>query len=120
MLYVSLLLLLFLNLAGGILVKISPQYYHDLLSLAVLAVLLACIYGLRSVLWLILGKRYQLSFLYPALGINYVLSLFVGMAVFHEPLSWWRFAGAGIILCGIFLLSFSKHRNEVRTVKVFE
>ncbi len=31
------------------------------------------------------------------------------------PVIWRRLAGAMIILCGVALLSFSKHRNEVRT-----
>ena len=114
MLYVGVIILLVLNLVGGILIKFSPRYYHDLIFLGVLLAFLAGVYGVRSAVWLLLGKRYQLSFIYPILGINYVLSLVVGMAVFHEPFVLQRLVGAVIILCGVMLISFSKHRNESR------
>jgi drug/metabolite transporter (DMT)-like permease len=65
-------------------------------------------------MWLFLGKRYQLSYVYPLLSVNYILSLFVGVTVFHEPFVLQRLIGAMIILCGVSLISFSKHRNEVR------
>jgi drug/metabolite transporter (DMT)-like permease len=115
MLYIGVFLLLVLNLAGLVLIKFSPQYYHNIFLLGFLVVSLVGIYALRSVIWLILGERYQLSFVYPILGINYVLSLFVGMAVFHEPFVWRRIAGAVIILSGVTLLSLSKHRNDARS-----
>jgi drug/metabolite transporter (DMT)-like permease len=118
MLYAGVLVLLVLNLAGGILIKLSPQVYHDFLLLGGILVLLLGVYGARSVTWLLLGKRYQLSFIYPILGINYVISLFVGILLFHEPFVWRRLVGAIIILCGVSLLSFSKQRKEVRRERV--
>jgi drug/metabolite transporter (DMT)-like permease len=114
-LVISVALLLFLNLAAGVLIKASPAYYSQGVLLGGLIVTVVGIYFLQTMAWLLLGKHYQLSFVYPFLGINYVLSLFVGMTVFHEPFIWRRLAGAVIILCGVSLLSFSKHRNEVRT-----
>ena len=117
-LVLSVAFLLFLNLGSGILIKISPEYYGDYFLLGSLIISVSGIYFLRTLLWMYLGKHYQLSFVYPILGINYILSLFVGMAVFHELFVWRRLAGAVIILCGVTLLSLSKHRNESRSAVV--
>lgn len=114
----SVAFLLFLNLGSGILIKMSPIYYGRYLLLGSLMLVVSGIYFLRTLMWLLLGKHYQISYVYPLLSINYVLSLFVGTTVFHEPFIWRRLAGAVIILCGVSLLSFSKHRNEVRNTKV--
>lgn len=112
MLYIGVLLLLVMNLIGAILIKISPQHYHDGFLLALLGIALVGTFGLRAMIWLLLGKRYQLSYVYPFLGINYVLSLFVGMLVFGEPFIWRRLFGAVIILLGVAILSRSQHRSE--------
>jgi drug/metabolite transporter (DMT)-like permease len=110
----SIAVLLLLNLGSGILIKLSPGYYGRVAILLVLIGVVAFIYFLRTLMWLFLGRHYQLSFVYPFLGINYVLSLFVGMSVFGEPFVGRRLAGALVILCGVTLLSFSRHREEVR------
>jgi len=110
----SVLFLLFLNLGSGILIKMSPAYYGRYFLLGSLILVVSGIYFIRTLMWLFLGRHYQISFVYPLLSINYVLSLFVGMAVFHEPFILQRLIGAMIILFGVTLISFSKHRNEVR------
>ncbi len=114
---VSIVLLLFLNLGAGMLVKISPMYYEKPLFLIGLILLVLGFYSIQTVMWLFLGKHYQISYIYPLLSVNYVLSLFVGVSVFHEEFVFRRLTGAMIILCGVTLLSFSKHRNEVRDVE---
>ncbi len=110
--YAAVLALLALNLSGTLLIKVSPRVYHQFLLLGALVGSMLVIYGLRAAIWLVLGRRYQLSYIYPVLGINYVLSLFVGMAVFNEPFIWQRMFGAVVILFGVSLLSFSTHRDE--------
>lgn len=104
--------LLFLNLGSSVLIKFSPNYYGEYFLLGGLVILLLGVYFCRTLIWLFLGKRYQLSYVYPLLSVNYVLSLFVGMLVFNEPFTTQRLVGALIILVGVFLISFSKHRYE--------
>lgn len=104
--------LLFLNLGSAILIKMSPAYYERYILLGGVILAVSGIYLLRTIIWLFLGRHYQISYVYPLLSINYVLSLFVGMAVFHEPFDLRRFAGAMVILCGVSILSFSKHRDD--------
>lgn len=111
-LLVSIIILLLLNLGSGILIKYSPSYYEDYVLLGGLVILLSGIYFFRALMWLFLGKRYQLSYVYPLLSVNYVLSLLVGMTVFQEPFSGRRLTGSLIILIGVALISFSRHRDE--------
>jgi len=113
----SVFFLLFLNLGSGILIKMSPSYYGRYLLLGGLILFVSGIYFLRTLMWLFLGRHYQISYVYPLLSINYVLSLFVGMLIFHESFVFQRLIGAVIILCGVTLISFSKHRNEARKVR---
>jgi len=112
LLYFSIFLLLFFNLIGAILIKYSAQFHSNFRYLCLFFASLACVYALRALLWLIIGKRYQLSFVYPFLGINYILSWFVGITLFNEPVVLKRFVGAITILLGVTILTFSKHRHE--------
>lgn len=109
---VGILTLLFLNLAAAVLIKLSPCYYGELPVLLGLLAGLVAIYGLVAFAWLLLGRRYQLSYVYPLLSLNYVLSLVVGMAAFHEPFNGRRWAGALVIVVGVAVVSRSKHRME--------
>lgn len=115
LLVLNITLLLILNLASAVLIKISPSCYHNFILLGLLIGALGGIYAARAVLWLVLGKHYQLSFVYPLLGINYIVSLFFGHWFFNEPWSVQRFVGAAIILCGVFFLCFSKYSKEMAT-----
>ena len=109
----SVLFLLFLNLASWFLVKISPAFYGQYLMLAGLIAVVTGSYLIQTIIWLWLGRYYQISYVYPMLSINYVLSLFVGMIVFHEPFVLQRFVGAVIILVGVVFISSSRHRHEI-------
>ncbi len=108
----AILALLFLNLTAGILIKFSPSFYWDKIVMYKLIFLLVMVFGVQTLIWLFLGKYYQLSYVYPMLSINYVLSLWVGILVFDESFVFQRFAGGIIILIGVTLTTFTKHRSE--------
>ncbi|MBM9520040.1 hypothetical protein JWG39_09460 [Desulforhopalus vacuolatus] len=114
----GLILLILSNLLGGVLIKISPIYYNKHSAIALLSLTLVCVYGVRTLLWLLLGKKYQLSFIYPLLGVNYILSLFVGILFFHEPFIFQRLAGAVIILVGVSIITLSKYRDDTSMGKM--
>lgn len=105
--------LLFLNLFSSVIIKLSSFYDFDLLVLTCLVFALIIIYVLRTVFWLLIGRYYQLSFIYPVLGINYVLSFFVGVLIFDEPFRLRRLVASVIILCGVILLTFSKEKEQI-------
>lgn len=111
--FCSLLLLwLFLNISGGILIKYTAIYHEKLWLLLFLFALLLGTFGARAVVSLVLGQKYQLSYVYPFLGLNYIFSVVVGIILFNEQFIWQRFAGCLIILAGVTLLMFSKNKDE--------
>lgn len=67
---------------------------------------------MRAVVSLILGKRYQLSYVYPFLSINYLLSVFLGYVMFDEEVTAPRVLGSLIILAGVCMLSVSRNKVE--------
>ncbi len=103
---------LFLNMLAGILIKflaIKSNAFSWVLLLG--ALLLASFFG-RAVVSMCVGKYYQLSFAYPFLGINYILSVYVGNLLFHEQLSSQRIIGSLVIMGGVFILMKSKNQTE--------
>jgi drug/metabolite transporter (DMT)-like permease len=47
----------------------------------------------------------DLSFVMPVTSIGYVLSALMGRVFLHEQVSWRRWAGIGIIMLGVILVS---------------
>lgn len=110
----SIVPLLVLNLGSYVLIElidpgaIGSSFWTQLGLLSGLGV----VYCSQMLMWLWLGKRYQLSFIYPLMGINYVIAVFVGRVVFKESTSWQVLIGALIISLGVFLITSSPHRDE--------
>lgn len=105
-------ILLLLNLSSTLLIKYSPAFYSKGKVLLAAVILLVLIYFFRALIWLYLGNIFQISYIYPFLGLNYVLSIFVGLLIFDEPFLWHRMAGAVIILGGVWIISTSMHQIE--------
>lgn len=67
-------------------------------------------YGVSFITYLVLVSKSELSFLYPLItGISSILILAVSAIVLREsihPLNW---LGVGVILVGIFLVSYGRH-----------
>ncbi|GHT16110.1 hypothetical protein FACS1894170_13550 [Planctomycetales bacterium] len=111
--YIS--LLIFLNMAGGVIIKVFADFSQHTVNLLFLLPILGTIFFLQTVLWLLLGKHYQLSYVYPFLSVGYVLSLAVGYMFFHESVSFLRGIGATIIMTGAFIVSTSPHVLDAHT-----
>jgi drug/metabolite transporter (DMT)-like permease len=106
--------LLALNLGSYVLIKLVGQE-SPAINIAVRFLLLAmlgCCYALMVLMWLWVGRRYQLSYVYPLVGLNYVIAVFVGVLIFAEPFSVQTLCGAMITTFGVALLSTSPHRME--------
>jgi len=106
--------LLLLNIGSYILIKLIglDSLQGRFLLQGVLLVLLGVSYVSMTLMWLWLGKRYQLSYIYPLVGLNYVIAVFVGMWAFGEPFTWHAMGGALIITLGVVLISSTPHRHE--------
>lgn len=104
--------LLLISLAAGVVTKIAPLYFKNPpLLLAIFAVMIA-IAALQTVLWLVVGRWWQLSYVYPFMGINYVLAWIIGVVGFHEPFRWRGLIGSVIIFAGTLTISASRHRES--------
>lgn len=102
------------NLASGIAGKQCTRFW-DASAYVAAAVCLATVFGcmgLKTLICLLLGKHFQLSYFYPFLSINYVISCFVATWFFSEPLRIGQLIGASIILVGTVVLSCSNDALE--------
>jgi len=63
------------------------------------------LYGLSSVLWLILLTRVELSWAYPMLAMGYIAVVFLSRIFFQEAVTMTRFAGTVVVAVGVWLIS---------------
>lgn len=65
------------------------------------------LYGLSTMLWLVVLSREKLSFVYPMVAFSYVLTVILSMVILREEVPWLRWVGLGVICLGIFLIAKS-------------
>lgn len=63
--------------------------------------------GLAAASWLLALSNLELSFIFPFLGLNYILIPLLAALVFQEKLSRYRLLGIVVICVGIFLIAIS-------------
>ena len=63
--------------------------------------------GMAAIFWLLSLSRFDLSYVFPFISMNYILVPLAAMWIFKERMSTARLAGIGIIFVGIFLIAFS-------------
>ncbi len=69
-------------------------------------------YAAKFIFWMILHRRFKLSFIYPILSINYFIALFLGKSLFGEPITVFKIAGSAILVAGVFLILMSNQKTE--------
>ena len=104
--------LLFFNLLGTMLVKFIGTGDWALPALGCLLVALFVTYFILVFIWMYVGRIMQLSFVYPFLGLNYILSFLIGLTIYGESFSIMRLTGALCILAGVVVLSRSTSKRE--------
>jgi drug/metabolite transporter (DMT)-like permease len=77
------------------------------------AILAVTLITLGIVLWLVAMSKYELSFIYPFLSINYISVLIGSQWVLHESVGWSRYVSVIFIVIGLVLISRSPH-SEVK------
>ena len=115
---ISLILLsIVLNVIGEVYLKYSINHLDFTLSYSTalnyllnVDVLLSitCII-VSSIFWLISMSYFQLSFLYPFLGLNYLGVIVLSSLILQEPLSLKHYLSTGFIIIGLLCLSKSKN-----------
>ena len=69
-------------------------------------------YAAKFLFWMILHRRFKLSFIYPILSINYFIALFLGKSLFGEPITAFKIAGSVILVAGVLLILLSGQKTE--------
>lgn len=69
-------------------------------------------YGLKFTLWFVLHRKFQLSFIYPILSLNYFFSLFLGKVLFQEAITVRKIVGSAVIVFGVFIITMSSKKLE--------
>ena len=69
-------------------------------------------YGLKFTFWFVLNRKFQLSFIYPILSLNYFISLFLGKVLFQETITIRKIIGSIIIVFGVFIITMSGKKLE--------
>ncbi|MFC1771339.1 hypothetical protein ACFLZV_05570 [Candidatus Margulisiibacteriota bacterium] len=65
-----------------------------------------------GILWLVAMSKYQLSFLYPFLSINYICIIIGSQIFLDEKVSLFRYLSICLIILGLIIISKSPHINK--------
>ena len=69
-------------------------------------------YGLKFTFWFFLNRKFQLSYIYPILSLNYFISLFLGKILFQEDITIKKIIGSIVIVIGVFIITMSSKKLE--------
>ncbi len=69
-------------------------------------------YGLKFTFWFFLNRKFQLSYIYPILSLNYFISLFLGKILFQEDITINKIIGSVVIVIGVFIITMSSKKLE--------
>ena len=64
-------------------------------------------YGISVMVWVVGLSRLPVSQAYPVLSVGYVVAAFLAWMLLGEAISYERWAGIGLIICGVVLVSRS-------------
>ena len=113
-LILTILMGVILNISGVILGKYITLNFSNLYVLIYLSSAYIVTQAGRMIFWYLSGKKYQLSYLYPALSVNYIFAFTLGILLFGEQFEVNRLIGSLIIVVGVVIVTFSKSKHEVK------
>lgn len=75
----------------------------------------ACL-AARGIFWLLVLRKFDLSFAYPFTSISYILILAVSHFLFNEPVTPAKIGGCLLITAGVFFISLGEANNRKRNL----
>lgn len=63
------------------------------------------LYGASSLLWLLLLSRLEVTVAYPFVGLGFVITMFLGSILLHEPLGLTKIIGTLLVVAGVILIA---------------
>ena len=110
------LFILILTVANNLVSIVAGKYIAiDLRfskTLIIWLIVMVFSYAAKFLFWMILHRKFKLSFIYPILSINYFVALFLGKTLFGEPITAFKIAGSVILVVGVFLILLSSQKME--------
>jgi multidrug transporter EmrE-like cation transporter len=61
-------------------------------------------YGLASIIWLVVLSQVELSYAYPLIGLGYILVAILSKVLFNESLTFFKIVGIFLIAFGAYLI----------------
>jgi len=108
--------ILILTISINLLSIIAGKYIGINLSFSKILIfwlsVLVITYGLKFTFWFVLHRKFQLSFIYPILSLNYFFSLFLGRVLFQEAITVRKIVGSAVIVFGVFIITMSSKKLE--------
>jgi len=108
--------ILILTISINLLSIIAGKYIGINLSFSKILIfwlsVLVITYGLKFTFWFVLHRKFQLSFIYPILSLNYFFSLFLGRVLFQEAITIRKIVGSAVIVFGVFIITMSSKKLE--------
>lgn len=86
-------------------IGVSARVFSAFLSIRVLIGF--CLYGVSSLLWLMVLSKRDLSYAYPMIASGYVVVVFLSWLVFKENIPLLRIAGLVLICLGVAVVGIS-------------
>jgi len=113
------LFILILTVANNLVSIVAGKYIAIDLKLSrtliIWLIVMIASYAAKFLFWMILHRKFKLSFIYPILSINYFIALFLGKSLFGEPITAFKIAGSVILMAGVFLILLSSQKTEGTT-----
>ncbi|MBC8421278.1 MAG: hypothetical protein H8E04_00245 [Actinobacteria bacterium] len=110
------LFILIMTVANNLVSIVAGKYIAIDLKLSktliIWLIVMVASYAAKFLFWMILHRRFKLSFIYPILSINYFIALFLGKSLFGEPITAFKIAGSAILMAGVFLILLSSQKTE--------
>lgn len=62
-------------------------------------------FGMGSLLWMYIIKKYPLSMAYPMISLSYIFAMLAAIFIFHEEVELRKWIGVILIIAGCYLIS---------------
>ncbi len=63
------------------------------------------LYGVSTLLWLLVLSRLEVTVAYPFVGLGFVITMILGFLLLHEPLSLTKIMGTLLVVAGVILIA---------------
>jgi len=110
------ILIIILTIFINLFTIIASKYIGANLEFSKIFIFWLCVliitYALKFTFWFFLNRKFQLSYIYPILSLNYFISLFLGKILFQEDITINKIIGSIVIVIGVFIITMSSKKME--------